>query len=579
MGRRRDEAGRRIRLLVALVALLAACAGLVSPIGARAASPACAGGTDWAQYGRSAARTFDVPVGCSSISPTTVPTLVPKWFFHTRDSVTASPAVVGDTAYVGSWDGRFYAIDTATGTARWTYDITTTTSVAFGKIPSSAAVVRLPDASTGDSRLVVIFGGGSSMWALDAKTGKLLARIDLDPRTPELRAKQAADPPVAEVESSPVVATVRGPHGPRTLVYVGMDVHNQAGVGPAGVVALELRSSTVGWAWAPVWKNDPETGRTYTGPAGLTAGSGTGQGCGDVWSSPAVDPGANVVVYGVGNCDHTAAARKAGLNWSEEMVAVRADTGTTLWRFQPAAMLPTRAEQDQAAGLDVDFGASPQIFTLANGHQVVGEGQKSAVYWVRDLRSGAPVWSTLAGTPGNLQENFAVGGFIGSSAVQRDASGRAVRIVGGTAIPFPQAPDQVASALWAVRALDASKGGIQWTYELGGPTYAATSSVNGVVFVPETVPSDLVALDAATGLPLWVTPVLGPPSSTAVVTGDSVYLGTGTRETDLEYKAVGLELQKSFTDTIGESPLSPLSGVQAWTLASSAGARSAPRRG
>ncbi|HZQ84708.1 MAG TPA: PQQ-binding-like beta-propeller repeat protein [Acidimicrobiales bacterium] len=568
------------RWRTASVAVALAFAAVAVPVAARAAgpaaAPACATGSDWAQYGRTAARTFDVAPSCSGISTATVPTLVPKWFFHTHDSVTASPAVVGDTAYVGSWDGRFYAINTATGAARWTYDITTTTTVAFGKIPSSAAVVRFPDATTGRSRLVVLFGGGSWMWALDAATGKLLAKIDLDPRAPELRAKQAANPPVAEIESSPVVATVRGPRGPRTLVYVGMDVHNDAGVGPAGLVALELRSSPAGWAWSPVWKHDPETDRTYTGPAGLTAGSGTGQGCGDVWSSPAVDPGSNTVVYGVGNCDHVAAARAAGLHWSEAMVAVRADTGRTLWRFQPAAQLPTRAEQDQEASADLDFGASPQIFTLADGHKVVGEGQKSAIYWVRDLRTGAPVWHTLAGTPGNLQENFAVGGFIGSTAVQRDASGRAVRVVGGTAIPFPQTADQVASTLWAVRGLSAAKGAMQWTYQLGGPTYAATSVVNGVAFVPETVSSDLIALDAATGLPLWVAPVIGPPSSTAVVAGDSVYLGTGTRETDLEYKAVGLELQKSFTDTIGESPLSPLSGVQAWTLASGAGSGSVP---
>src|SRR5581483_11848237 len=129
-------------------------------------------------------------------------------------------------------------------------------------------------------------------------------------------------------------------------------------------------------------------------------GSGTGQGCGDVWSSPAVDPGSNTVVYGVGNCDHVAAARAAGLHWSEAMVAVRADTGRTLWRFQPAAQLPTRAEQDQEASADLDFGASPQIFTLADGHKVVGEGQKSAIYWVRDLRTGAPVWHTSAGSSG-----------------------------------------------------------------------------------------------------------------------------------------------------------------------------------
>ena len=560
--------GNRVRAAAVLAGALA-LAGTVVPIGAHAAAERCPTGADWAQYGRSPSRTFDVPVGCTSISAVTAPTLVPKWFFHTRDSVTASPAVVGDTAYVGSWDGRFYAIDTRTGTARWTYDIVTATSYAFGKIPSSAAVTRLPDVTTGGTRLVVIFGGGSSVWALDATTGKLLTRIDLDPRTPALRAKQAGDPPVVEVESSPAIATVRGPGGPRKLVFVGMDVHNQAGVGPAGLVALELKSTPAGWAWSLVWKNDPETGRTHSGAAGITAGSGTGQGCGDVWSSPAVDPGANVLVYGVGNCDHVAAARAAGLHWSEAMIAVRADTGAPLWRFSPAEALPTPAARDQEASADLDFGASPQIFTMADGHRVVGEGQKSAIYWVRDLHTGAPVWSRLAGTPGNVSEGFAVGGFIGSTAVQLDAGGRALRVVGGTAIPVPQSPDQLATAVWAVRGLDAKTGSIGWTFELGGPTYAASSVANGVVFVPETVPSDLVALDASTGLPLWASPVIGPPSSTAVVAGDSVYLGTGTRETDLEYKAFGLELQRSFTDTIGESPLSPVSGVQAWTLASS----------
>jgi outer membrane protein assembly factor BamB len=350
-----------------------------------------------------------------------------------------------------------------------------------------------------------------------------------------------------------------------------MDPHNDAAIGPAGLVALRLQSTRGGWQFGLAWKHDPETDRTYTGPGVLTAGSGTGQGCGDVWSSPAVDPGANVVVFGVANCDHVAAAHAAGLHWSEAMVAVRADTGKLLWRFAPAAMQPTRAAQDQAASADLDFGASPQIFTLADGHRVVGEGQKSAVYWVRDLHTGNPVWSTLAGTPGNLSEGFAVGGFIGTTAVQRDSAGRAQRVLGGTAIPFPKSADDVRSAVWAVRGISAKTGAIDWTFSLGGPTYAATSVVNGVAFVPETVPSDLVALDAANGLPLWVAPVIGPPASTAVVAGDSVYLGTGTRETDLEYKAFGLQLQKSFTDAIGESPLSPLSGVQAWTLAGSTG--------
>jgi outer membrane protein assembly factor BamB len=249
------------------------------------------------------------------------------------------------------------------------------------------------------------------------------------------------------------------------------------------------------------------------------------------------------------------------------MVAVRADTGALVWRFAPAAALPTRVDQDAAANSDVDFGASANIFTLPNGRRVVGEGQKSAVYWVRDIRTGAPVWNTVAGAPGNLQDGFAVGGFIGSTAVEPGANGRARRVVGATAIPFPQTAQQVRQATWAVRGLDAQTGRLSWTYKLGGPSYAATSIVNGVALVPDTVPSALLAIDADTGAPLWAAPVIGPPSSTAVVAGDSVYLGTGTRETDLEYKAVGLTLQKSFINAVGESPLSPLSGVQAFRLA------------
>jgi hypothetical protein len=76
----------------------------------------------------------------------------------------------------------------------------------------------------------------------------------------------------------------------------------------------------------------------------------------------------------------------------------------------------------------------------------------------------------------------------------------------------------------------------------------------------------LVALDVATGRPLWEAPVVGPPSSTAVVAGDTVLLGTGTRETDLEYKAFDSSLEDALGSVTGASPLSPVSGVQAFRL-------------
>src|SRR5258708_3464137 len=78
------------------------------------------GPTDWPTYGHDAHHTF---TGATSLNPTSARTLAPAWFFSTGDAVTANPIVVGDTVYVGSWDGFFYAIDRAHGTLRWKYQL------------------------------------------------------------------------------------------------------------------------------------------------------------------------------------------------------------------------------------------------------------------------------------------------------------------------------------------------------------------------------------------------------------------------------------------------------------------------
>lgn len=555
--------GLRRRRPVAVAVLVAA---LTSGTPAGAAPASRCGQADWPRYGRDLRLTFSVPAGCSPITRRTVTTLVPAWFTRARDSVTASPAVVGGTAYVGSWDGRFSALDARTGALRWTFDIRTSAPTAFGRIVSSATVAGFRDRSTGRLRRVVLFGGGSTLWALDAATGAELAAADLDPRTAATKAAERArgEDPEVEVESSPALARV----GRDRLVFVGVDVHDTPRVGRTGVVAARLVSRRDGsWSFVPVWKSDAETGQVYRGRAGLTRGSGTGFGCGGVWSSPAVDEGAGVVVYGVANCSRAAQARAAGMNWSEAMVAVDARTGRLRWRFAPAALEPTRAAQLDAADNDDDFGASPNIFRLPSGRLVVGEGQKSARYWVRDLRTGAPVWSTVAGTPGHVGTDYAVGGFIGTPAVQVGADGRARRVVGATAIPVPRSPGDVDGATWLVRALDARTGRLQWVYRLGGPTYAAVSVVGGVVFVPDTVGSDLLALDAETGRLRWAMPVPGPPSSAAVVVGEGVYLGTGTRDTSADLPSVGGPAGRALSGTVGASVLSPASGVTAFRLA------------
>jgi outer membrane protein assembly factor BamB len=537
---------------VVSVCLATALVAATSAVAATRSTGQC---TDpgWRAFGAGVVHSFSVAANCSPITTTTVSTLVPAWVMHTPDSVTASPAIADGTAYVGSWDGTFYAIDVATGAVRWTFAIRSHARTAFGRIVSSATLEPYRDPASGRERQVVLFGGGSSLWALDAGTGKELATIDLDPRTPSLQHKQDSsdNPPVAEVESSPAVATVDGVR----RIYVGIDVHNDAHVGRTGLVAVRLVPGAKGWRFEALWKYDAETDHTYTGRSGLTIGSGEGWGCGGVWSSPAVDATANVVAFGTASCSYAAQAYAAHENYAESMVALHATTGRLLWHFRPADELPTPKARVADADRDADFGASPNIFTL-NGRGVVGEGRKSGDYYVRDERTGAAVSVSHVGQEGKLQSGFGIGGFLGTPAVETLPDGH-VQVVGTTAIPVPHSASEAVDSTVSVRGFDPATGHINWTYRLAGPSYAHTSIVNGVAFIPDTTTFSVIAVDTSTGVPLWQAPVLGPPSSTAVVDGSTVVVGSGTRETDLEYKAFGHAID----------PLQPASGIQAFRLA------------
>lgn len=516
-------------------------------------------------YGRTAGRSF--AQDCTSIDAGNVARLVPKWVVPVADSVTASPAVADGVLYVGAWDGTFYAIDAGDGTVLWTFSIDDAHRTAFGRIVSSAAIdtVAVPGYGTVE---VVLFGGGATLYALrHSRSGpEVLARVDVDPRTPALRAAQTADPPQIEIESSPVVGHF--PDGDR--IYVGMDVHNIANVGRTGLLSFGLRKNESGptpLRFELLYKFDPETG---TVRHSLTDGSGEGFGCGGVWSSPmlASRDGGGVIVFGTSSCKHPNEPDAAG---SEAVFGIDAMTGAELWRMRPA-------HRDR---IDDDFGATPNL--LPGG--VAGAAGKDGVYYARDLATGAPVFTTHAGQAGHLVTDFSVGGMIGSPATGRVRMSslpddRRDLIFATTALgtpagepldsgsfPFDSSLAGDPGRLLSLHALDARTGEIVWRTPLSGPSYGAPSLAGDIVFVPVTFQSRVAAFDAATGAPLWSLPTVGAPSSTPVVVGDSLYLGTGTRETDAEFKAFGNEIESLLGSTLGAHPLSPASTISAFRLA------------
>jgi outer membrane protein assembly factor BamB len=86
------------------------------------------------------------------------PTQHVRWIYKTGGQVSSSPAVSDGTVYVGSQDGKVYALDAATGHVRWTY----TTG---DQVSSSPAVV---------GGTVYVGSQDGKVYALDAATGVAL---------------------------------------------------------------------------------------------------------------------------------------------------------------------------------------------------------------------------------------------------------------------------------------------------------------------------------------------------------------------------------------------------------------------
>ena len=510
---------------------------------------AAASGCNWPMYGHDPGHSFAQSPPCAQIHAANVATLTEKWFFDTGEhAITASATVVNGTAYVGDWNGVMRALDVATGEPLWSFQIDDAQNVAFGRIVSSAAVdtIRVGDASI----RVLLFGGGATLYALDPVDGSLLARQDVDPRS------TPSDTAEVEIESSPVVAHFADGSD---RILVGMDVHNDAGIGRTGVLSFELVADPGGptpYRFALHYKFDPETRTVRTS---LTQPIGDeGRGCGGVWSSPVFDAdaldGDGLVVFGTANCvnedpTHTEAE-------SEGVYALRASTGELLWEFHPR---PFNADDD-------DFGASPNL--LPGG--LVGNGGKDGRYYAFDRLTGARAWTSHPAQSGHLNPHFSFGGIIGTPAVGAVNGEPAIFIASALSTPIgdpstgeldptlAEDPDRMLS-LHAISAVD---GRILWRSATARPAFGAPTYANGVVFVPSTIGLTLQAYDANTGNLLAAFDVGGAPSSSPTIVGDTVLIGTGTSvEVEAGFPPNAGQEHGLHAFALPEAPLLPGAGI------------------
>jgi hypothetical protein len=187
---------------------------------------------------------------------------------------------------------------------------------------------------------------------------------------------------------------------------------------------------------------------------------------------------------------------------TEAIVAVDLATGEPAWSFQP----------HEPNTRDHDFAGAPVLFT-ARGRDLVGLGNKDAVFYAVDRDTGELVWERKVTEPNDIRPNFATGGFIGPAAYADGV------IAGGTGVgPCP-----------CMSGLDAATGEILWQQEAVGPTYAPTTEVGGVALVG-SLDFTLRAVDLRSGELLWSDALTGLVSGGVAVVGDDVWAVSGFRE-------------------------------------------------
>jgi outer membrane protein assembly factor BamB len=405
---------KSVAVAVTVLAVAAGTAALAGTTPAQAATACTTTGTggDWASYGHDLANTRRQPAE-SGIGVSNVAQLKKRWVFIPPDGgsspFNATPTEAGGCVFVGTGAGWIYALDENTGAIQWRQHLPVTTPNIGGDIVGAITIsggkafVLMNETADGN-------GSGPYAAALDMHTGAVIWTS-------------------APLETHAGSYTNASPVVYNGLVLAGWSPAEADSTGEGG---LDLLNANTGVLVKKIYTIPPA--RQALGYAG-----------GGIWDSPAVD-GAGYAYTGTSNPysktiedPNTNAIIKIDLNPARstfgQIVGVykgNIDQYTSL--LEALAQSPFCAEttavfekmffDDPACGqLDLDFGASPNLFSVL-GVQYVGGLQKAGVYHAVRTSNMTKKWTRIVGTPcvvcnasatatgyGNIYGEGTLGGF------------------------------------------------------------------------------------------------------------------------------------------------------------------------
>ncbi|MBZ5660304.1 MAG: PQQ-binding-like beta-propeller repeat protein [Acidobacteriia bacterium] len=312
----------------------------------------------------------------AGITPDQVPNLKLKWAFGfpSADEVYGQPTVAAGRVFVATDTGSVYSLNADTGCIYWSFQ-------ADGGVRNAISIG--PVKGHGATKFGVYFGDVRSYaYMLDATTGKQIWKVKVE------------DHPVSRVTGAPTL------YEGRLYVPVSSGEERTAGYSKVypcctfrgSVVALDANTGKQIWKTYTVPEAPKLLGKTSTGIEQWGPNGGA------VWNTPTIDAKNQAIYIGTGDAYSPPAGKT-----TDAIMALDLKTGKIMWAIQdtendfwlsgcPGSGSPNCPKD---MGPDYDFGASPILKSLPDGHRMLVAGQKSGMVWGHDPdREGTVAWKT-----------------------------------------------------------------------------------------------------------------------------------------------------------------------------------------
>jgi polyvinyl alcohol dehydrogenase (cytochrome) len=420
-----------------------------------------------------------IPTEKAGIDRKNVGKLTLKWSLAFPNAIRArsQPTVAGGAIFVGSHDGTVFALDRATGCARWTFH-------ASAEVRTGIVVSPWQAGDAGAKPLVYFGDLIGNVYAVDARTGQRVWKTRPDPH------------PNATITAAPVL------HGDALYVAVssleegrGTDAQYECCVFRGSLNAYDARTGQRRWQTfmtdPPVEQSVNAAGVKRFGPSGVA-----------LWNSPSVDEKRGRLYVATGD-NYTSPTT----SMSDAVVAFDMKTGKVVWVFQAqegdawngACDAADKTNCPEENGPDYDFGAGTVLARASNGRDYVLAGQKSGILYAVNPDTGKLAWETRVGRGGVVAGiHFGLAAWHGTVFVPVSD------VPDGRTYSEPPRP--------GLYAIDIATGNYRWKAPAedvcGGKPFCHPGYGGAITTTPELVlagsnDGHLRAFDTATGKSLW----------------------------------------------------------------------------